>query len=254
MKTVIVIPSYNEAGNIVDAIQRVLAVASDCHALVVDDNSPDGTADLVSDLAATNPRVHLLCRVDDRGLGTAVRDGFLEALRLGAELVGQMDADGSHDPADFARMAALINNGTADVVIGSRYLTGSRIEGWNWLRYTNSWFANVLRRTIVRLPIADATNGLRLFRRDVLETIALPRLMSRGYSVIIETNYRAHRAGYRLREIPTTFHPRRAGQSKMAFREVVRFCWLLVQLRFRVPAGKPPTAEDRSNNNLTKAA
>jgi dolichol-phosphate mannosyltransferase len=233
MKLVVVIPTYNEAANVSTIVPRLLAVHPDYHALVVDDNSPDGTAGVVARLAASEPRIHLLVRTQERGFGTAVRDGFREALCLGATLIGEMDADGSHDPALFPSMSALIQRGGADVVIGSRYTAGSLIEGWGPFRYLNSHVANRLARLVTGLPVGDATNGLRLFRREVLESFDLTRLMSRGYSVILETNYYSYRAGYRLWEVPITFHRRAAGSSKMGVREIARFCRFLLQLRLR---------------------
>ena len=158
-----------------------------------------------------------------------MRDGFLQALAQGAEFVGQMDADGSHDPAEFPRMRAVLESGRADVVIGSRYIRGSKILGWGPLRYINSHVANRLARFVTGVPANDATNGLRLFRRQVLETLPLNSLLSRGYSVILETNYRATRAGFRIAELPITFYPREAGTSKMGPREVLRFVQFLVR-------------------------
>ena len=231
MKVIVVVPTYNEAANVAGLLRRILALGPGYEALVVDDDSPDGTAAVVAGVRAGEPRVHLLVRTTDRGLGTAVRAGFAEALRLGADYVGQIDADGSHDPAVFPAMLDRIEAGEADGMIGSRYLPGSAIRGWGLHRHANSRVANRLTRWVTRLPVADATNGLRLFRRAVLEGIDLPRVRSRGYSVILETNYRAHRAGFRLGEVPITFHPRAAGESKMGIREVVRFCAFLVSLR-----------------------
>jgi dolichol-phosphate mannosyltransferase len=233
MKLMVVIPTYNEAANIGTMVARALAVHPAYHVIVVDDNSPDGTAARVNELARTEPRLHLLLRKNDRGFGTAVRDGFVEALRQGASHIGEMDADGSHDPAMFLPMCAKIERGEADVVIGSRYVTGSQIEGWSPLRYANSHVANWLARWVAGIPVSDATNGLRLFRREVLETLDLAQLISPGYSVILETNYRAHRAGYKLSELPITFHPRAAGTSKMGLREIVRFSLFLLRLRLQ---------------------
>ena len=232
MKLVVVIPTYNEAANIDQMLKRVLAVDPGYHVLVVDDNSPDGTARIVAERARHEERVHLLLRSHERGFGTAVRDGFHEALQLGTPLIGEMDADGSHDPAMFPVMSALIERGDADVVIGSRYLQDSKIHGWGLFRYANSHVAGALARLVAPVPVADATNGLRLFRREVLETLDLGRLLSRGYSVILETNYRSYRAGFRLTEVPITFHPRAGGTSKMGLREILRFCWFLLRLRF----------------------
>jgi dolichol-phosphate mannosyltransferase len=233
MKIIIVIPTYNESANIAALVRRILALGPGYEALVVDDNSPDGTAVVVRELACDESRVHLLLRTTDRGLGSAVRAGFAEALRLGADFIGQTDADGSHDPAVFPQLLGRLRDGTADVMIGSRYLPESVILGWGLHRHANSRVANRLTWWFTRLPVADATNGLRLFRREVLEAIDLPRLRSRGYSIILETNYRAHRAGFHLGEVPITFHPRTAGESKMGPREVLRFCTFLLSLRLR---------------------
>lgn len=142
MKLVVVIPTHNEAANIGTTIERVLAVDPTFHVLVVDDNSPDGTAKVVSKEAATNPRIRLLLREHERGFGTAVRDGFVEALKSGAPLIGEMDADGSHDPAAYPAMIAPITRGEADVVIGSRYQQGGQVEGFTPFRYANSHVAN----------------------------------------------------------------------------------------------------------------
>lgn len=238
----IVIPTYNEAATISPLLRRILAVGPDYHAFVVDDNSPDGTAQVVRDIADREPRVRLMVRTADKGFGLAVRAGFARALASGAALIGQMDADGSHDPQVFEELRAAIESRQTDVMIGSRYLADSEIQGWNLHRHANSRVANALTKWIARLPIADATNGLRLFRREVLESIDLDRLRSRGYSVILETNYCAHRLGYRLGERPITFHPRAAGESKLGIREVLRFVRFLFSLRFRrIPvANKPP--------------
>jgi dolichol-phosphate mannosyltransferase len=231
MNLTIIIPTYNEVETITRTVERALAVDPGFHVLVVDDNSPDGTAKVVEELASQNARVSLLLRTNDKGFGTAVRDGFLEALRRGAVLIGQMDADGSHDPAMLGEMKATILRNEADVVIGSRYLNGSTILGWGPRRYANSYVANWLARLATGLRLADATNGLRLFRREVLENLELKHLLSPGYSVILETNYRAFRAGYSFKELPITFHPRIGGESKMGFREIVRFTLFLLKLR-----------------------
>ena len=240
MKLIVVIPTYNEAANIGNILARILAVDPAYHALVVDDNSPDGTAAVVAERAASDARIHLLLRRHERGFGTAVRDGFLEALRRGATLIGQMDADGSHDPAMFRDMSARLLRDDADAVIGSRYVCGGAIQGWGPLRYANSHVANRIARWVTGVALSDTTNGLRLFRREVLETIDLNALLSRGYSVILETNYLAQRAGFRLRELPITFHRRAAGMSKMGLREISRFCLFLLRLRLQRAALRPP--------------
>jgi dolichol-phosphate mannosyltransferase len=230
MKLVVVIPTYNESGTITDTLNKLLAVNDRYGALVVDDNSPDGTSDCVRGHAAFGDRVRMLRRVNERGFGTAVRDGFVEALRLGVPYIGQMDADGSHDPAMFPIMLKRIES-DCDAVIGSRYLSESHIHGWSPLRYLNSHVANWLARFSTGLSVADATNGLRAFRRDVLAALPLDRLLSKGYSAILETNYYAQRAGFCLKEIPITFHPRKTGTSKMGPREVYRYIMFLLALR-----------------------
>lgn len=248
MKLAVVIPTYNEAETITATLNKLLAVGQDFSAVVVDDNSPDGTADRVRQHPGFGPRVHLLCRQSDRGFGSAVRDGFSQALRMDAAFIGQMDADGSHDPAMFPSMLRRIEEDACDVAIGSRYVRGSQIQGWTPFRYLNSHVANRLAYWLTGVPVADATNGLRVFRRQVLETLPLDRLLSRGYSVILETNYYAHRCGFRLGEIPITFHPRQAGASKMGPREILRYCAFLWALRrnagrqHRVSA-RPPTGK-----------
>lgn len=230
MKLVVVIPTYNEAETITDTLNKLLAVNDNYGAIVVDDDSPDGTAERVKQHTAFGSRVRLLQRKHDRGFGTAVRDGFAEALRMGIPYIGQMDADGSHDPAMFPVMLNRIDT-DCDAVIGSRYLSNSRIHGWNPLRYLNSHVANWLARFATGVTVVDATNGLRAFRREVLAALPLCRLLSKGYSAILETNYYIHRAGFRLAEIPITFHPRKAGASKMGPREVYRYCKFLLALR-----------------------
>ena len=243
MRVCVVIPTYNESASIGRTLERLLANGPDYHVLVVDDNSPDNTASVVAALAKKEPRIHLLVRLDDRGFGTAVRDGFRQALLKGAKFVGQMDADGSHDAAEFPHMREIIESGMADLVIGSRYVRGSKILGWGPMRYVNSHVANRLARLVTGVPANDATNGLRLFRREVLESLDLDAVLSRGYSIILETNFRSHRAGYRIAEVPITFHPRQAGASKMGFREIYRFCVFLVRLRFyKTPKAKETPA------------
>lgn len=248
MKLIVVIPTYNEAGTITDTLNKLLAVDEHFGALVVDDNSPDGTADCVERHPAFGSRIRLLRREHDRGFGTAVRDGFVEALRMDVPFVGEMDADGSHDPAMFPTMIGRIEAGESDAVIGSRYVSGSHIHGWSPLRYLNSHVANWLAQFTTGLSLADATNGLRVFRRDVLESLPLHRLLSKGYSAILETNFYAQRAGFRLGEVPITFHPRKAGASKMGPREVFRFCMFLLTLRCHALSFSP--TRHRATDNI----
>ena len=243
MRCLVVLPTYQEADNITAVLQRVRAALPSSTVLVVDDSSPDGTAELAEATAAQLGGIEVIRRPAKRGLGRAYRSGFEWGLARQFEVLVEMDADLSHDPADVPRLCATVEEG-ADLVIGSRYVRGSKILGWGPLRYLNSHVANRLARLVTGVPANDATNGLRLFRRTVLETLNLKALLSRGYSVILETNYRTVRAGFRIVEVPITFHPREAGNSKMGFREIYRFCVFLMKLRFqRTPAA--PTTETR---------
>ncbi|MBN1826797.1 MAG: polyprenol monophosphomannose synthase [Candidatus Eisenbacteria bacterium] len=229
MKTVIVIPTYNEKENLERLLPEVLAVSEGVEVLVVDDSSPDGTADVVRAMAERIPRVHLLERPGKMGLGSAYRDGFRRALDLGADLVMEMDADFSHDPKyipDFLRAAQV-----ADVVLGSRYMNGVNVINWPISRLILSYGANLYTRIVTGMPILDATGGFKCFRREVLEKIRFETSRSDGYSFQIELNYRCWRANYRIREIPIVFVDRHSGSSKMSKRIIWEAVWMVWRLR-----------------------
>jgi dolichol-phosphate mannosyltransferase len=240
--TWLVIPTYNEAENIESIVQAVLprlAEASPDHTLlVVDDSSPDGTGAIADRLARENDAVDVLHRAGKDGLGRAYLAGFDRALAGGAELVMEMDADFSHDPDDVPRLIRAA--GDADLVLGSRYVEGGGVSGWEWHRRLLSrggcWYA----RTILGVPVRDLTGGFKCFRREVLETLDLDQVHADGYGFQIEMTYRTLKAGFRVREIPIVFHERRAGDSKMDARIAAEAVWKVPALRRRLRPRKLP--------------
>lgn len=215
----VVVPTYNEAENITQLIELLLADPR-CRVLVVDDASPDGTGALVAELARAEPRVGLLARPGKLGLGTAYIAGFQHALAEGAEYIFEMDADFSHDPRYLPELRAAAESG-ADLVIGSRYVPGGGTTDWGLARRIISRGGNLYAGLILSLPVADATGGFRCYRRRVLERLDLTAVRSNGYAFQIEMAYRAHRAGFRIAEVPIIFPDRRVGRSKMSRRIVI---------------------------------
>ena len=230
MEKLVIVPTYNERENIETLLERLLALPHGLDVLVVDDGSPDGTADLVKAKMAQQPRVHLLQRPGKLGLGSAYRDGFRYALEHGAEYIFEMDADFSHDPDAIGDVLAAAKD--ADVVLGSRYLHGVTVVNWPLSRLILSYSANVYTRVITGLPVADATGGFKCFRRRALEGIALDRVKTEGYGFQIEMSFRCWRKGFRIQEIPIMFVDRRAGVSKMNRRIIVEAALLVWKLRF----------------------
>lgn len=227
----VVIPTYNERENIVDLINRVLAWPR-FRVLVVDDNSPDGTAAMVAAMAAGEPRIGLLQRPAKQGLGSAYVAGFRRALAEGAAYICEMDADFSHDPAYLPQLLAAAET-RYDLVLGSRYVPGGGTTDWGALRQIISRGGNLYARAILRLPVMDATGGFRCYRRRVLETINLGDIQSNGYAFQIELVYRTLRAGFRIGELPIIFPDRRVGRSKMSRRIVLEALVNVWRLRFR---------------------
>jgi dolichol-phosphate mannosyltransferase len=232
----LILPTYDEADNVVAIVEAALAVLERAapaghHVLIVDDNSPDGTGRLADELAGRHEAVSVLHRPGRGGLGPAYLAGFREALDAGAGFVLEMDADFSHDPADLARMLEAAQD--ADLVLGSRYVDGGRVTDWGLTRRLVSrggcWYA----RRALGLEVRDLTGGLKCFRREVLETIDLRTVRSHGYAFQVELTHRAVRRGFRVVEIPITFRERRAGASKMSWRIAVEAAWLVPQLRRR---------------------
>jgi dolichol-phosphate mannosyltransferase len=236
-RALVVIPTYNEVGNLAVLVEQVLAQDPRLDILVVDDGSPDGTGALADALAAKEPRIQVLHRAGKLGLGTAYIMGFRWALERSYDYVFEMDADFSHDPVHLKQFLKAVTE--ADLVIGSRYL-GGRVTVVNWPmgRLLLSYCANIYARWITGLHIWDLTGGFKCFRRQVLEGIDLSRVRSNGYGFQIEMSVRAWRKGFTLKEIPIVFVDRTEGQSKMNRAIVREAVWLVPRLRLMALFGR----------------
>ena len=235
-KKTAVIPTFNERDNVRRLIPEVLAQDPELEVVVVDDRSPDGTGEVVAEMARTNPRVHLVSRDRREGLGPAYKSGFAWALAHGADVIVQMDADFSHAPAQLPRFFAEIAD--VDLVLGSRYLGGITVVNWPIERLLISYFGNAYVRRVLGLPLRDATGGFKCWRRDALESIDLASVRSNGYAFQIEMSYRAWRQGLRIREIPIIFMDRTVGDSKMNKRISIEALWIVWWLRMRTILGR----------------
>lgn len=230
MKTIVTIPTYNEIENIEKLINAIFSVLPETHVLIVDDNSPDGTAKKVDEMKKDNDRIHLIVRPEKNGLGTAYIAGFEYALELGFEVIFEMDADFSHDPKDLPRLLDALDDN--DLVIGSRYITGINVVNWPLRRLFLSYGANLYTRIITGLPIKDATGGFKAFRAKALSKIDLTKVKSNGYGFQIEMNYLLWKSGARLKEIPIIFIDRRSGVSKMNKKIIYEAVFLVWKLKF----------------------
>jgi dolichol-phosphate mannosyltransferase len=229
----VVIPTYNERENLPEIVRKVLDLGDGYGVLVVDDNSPDGTGQIADDLAARHPdRVDVLHRPGKEGLGRAYLAGFERALRSGAPLIAQMDADLSHRPDDLRAMVEAMTADT-DLVLGSRYIAGGATEGWPWHRKLISRAGGLYAGRVLGMPIRDLTGGFKVWRRELLEAIDLPGITSDGYSFQIETTYRAARRGARIAQVPILFHDRVAGKSKLSRRVVIEAAVKVWQFRLQ---------------------
>ncbi len=235
-KGLVVVPTFNEAENIGRLIPEILRQDPRLEVLVVDDASPDGTADLVKGLMATDPRIHILERPQKMGLGTAYVAGFRYALSGSFDVVFEMDADFSHDPRELPRFLKAI--ATNDLVLGSRYVGGIRILNWPMDRLLLSYSANAYTRFTIGLPVSDATGGFKCFRRSVLEAIDLGKVRSNGYAFQIEMSFLAWKKGFRIAEIPIVFMDRQQGRSKMSKQIVREAVVMLLKLRIRSTLGR----------------
>jgi dolichol-phosphate mannosyltransferase len=236
MEKLVIVPTYNECENIGLLLDQLMALPEQVDVLVVDDASPDGTADLVKERASGEPRIHLLQRSGKLGLGSAYVEGFRYALAQGAEYIFEMDADFSHDPLAIGAFLAAARE--ADVVLGSRYLNGVRVVNWPMNRLILSRAANVYTRFITGLPVHDATGGFKCFRRRALEGIRLDRVRSDGYAFQIEVSFKCWKRGFRIREIPIVFVDRRAGVSKMNRRIIWEAAGMVWRLRLMSLVGR----------------
>lgn len=223
------VPTYNERENLSELIRRLEALDPGLHALVVDDDSPDGTGDLAEELAATRPWLRVLHRPGKAGLGTAYREGFRLALKLGYEAVGEMDADLSHNPAYLPAMLKALEG--ADLVLGSRYVRGGGVRNWGALRRLISRGGSLYSQLVLGVGVHDLTGGFKLFRRELLESLDLDTVRSNGYSFQIEMTYRALRRGYRVVEVPIVFEDRRVGKSKLSRQVVLEATLMVPRLR-----------------------
>jgi dolichol-phosphate mannosyltransferase len=227
-KALVIIPTYNEKDNVRSIVEQVLEQNAVLEVLVVDDNSPDGTGELVDGLCAENPRVHVIHREGKLGLGTAYVAGFKWAIDAGYDYIFEMDADFSHDPRELNNFLEAIRKN--DLVIGSRYIQGVNVINWPLSRLLLSYGASLYTRMITGMPIKDPTGGFKCFRRQVLETLDLDRIRSGGYSFQIEVNFKVWKKGFRIREIPIIFTDRMEGSSKMSrkiVKEAIFMVWKL---------------------------
>ena len=244
-RKIVVIPTYNERQNVPAIVPEVLAQDPEIAVLVVDDNSPDGTGPLVREMAAHEPRLHLLPRPGRQGIGPAYKDGFRWALARGAELIVQMDADFSHNPQMLPRFFA--EAASCDLVLGSRYVQGITVVNWPIERLLLSYFGNAYVRRVLGMGVRDATGGFKCWRRTALEAIDLEDVRSNGYAFQIEMTFRAWKRGLRIREIPIIFADRTRGESKMTKRISLEALWIVWWLRFRRNGlGAPVVASDQA--------
>jgi len=241
MKTLLIIPTYNEIENLRPLLDQVGVYAPETDILIVDDHSPDGTGALADQLQQENARVHVLHRPGKLGLGTAYLAGFQYALQHGYEAAFEMDADFSHDPRYLPAFYQAIEQ--ADVVIGSRYIAGGATPNWSLLRRLISGGGNIFARVLLGLPVHDCTAGYRLYRRRVLEGLDLQTVQSQGYAFQIEMAYRSVKHGFTIVETPIVFLDRRVGKSKMSRKIVLEGFTYVLKTRFSKQAGKAGPAQ-----------
>ena len=244
----VVLPTYNEAENVVPMLEALTKVFERTgmagHILVVDDSSPDGTAELARQVSVRDQRVEVVVRPEKAGIGPAYRQGFSHALAGGADLVVQMDCDFSHDPAAVPQLVDAA--ATADLVLGSRYVRGGGVTKWGALRRAISRGGCLYAKGMLGVSIDDLTGGFKCWRREVLEAIPLEDVAAAGYGFQIEMTYRALRMGYRVVEVPITFSERSLGASKMGSKIVLEAAVLVPKLRRRVPPTRPARSKKSS--------
>jgi dolichol-phosphate mannosyltransferase len=231
-RVLVVVPTYNEIENIADVLWNIRRMLPDAAVLVVDDGSPDGTAERADELAAELGGISVLRRAGKQGLGSAYRDGFRRGLDEGYDVLVEMDADLSHDPAMLPDLVAAVTAG-ADLAIGSRYVPGGSVPGWPWWRQAISRVGGTYARFMLRVPVADTTSGFRAFRAGTLEAVDLDHLRADGYGFQVEMAYRVHSVGGSITEIPIAFHDRTRGRSKMSARIVVEALLLVTRWGLR---------------------
>ena len=222
-RVLVVVPTYNEKDNVQVIARRLFEAVPSAHLLVVDDNSPDGTGRLADELAAADERVHVLHRTAKNGLGAAYIAGFGWAREQGFDVVVEMDADGSHSPEQLPRLLAALEH--ADLVLGSRWVPGGEVVNWPRSREILSRGGNAYARTMLRLPLQDATGGYRAYRREVLDSLPLGEVASQGYCFQVDLAWQSWKAGWEVVEVPITFVERERGESKMNRSIVLEAVW-----------------------------
>jgi dolichol-phosphate mannosyltransferase len=245
MRSLIVLPTYQEAANVATVLRRIRSVVPAAGVLVVDDGSPDGTADLAIAVAAELGGIELMRRPGKAGLGSAYRAGFIWGLEHGYDVIVEMDADLSHDPADLPRLLAGVDDG-ADLVLGSRYVPGGSIPAWSWHRRALSRQGNRYASAMLRLPVTDATSGFRAYRASALAELDLGTVRADGYGFQIELVHRLAARGGRIEEIPIRFTDRTSGQSKMSGWIVAEALLLVSWWGIRDRLGRPLAASRSS--------
>lgn len=230
MKTLIIIPTYNEIDNLPPLLEKIFSYAPEADVLIVDDNSPDGTGKLADEIHNENGKVEVLHRSGKQGLGTAYIAGFKYAIEHGYDVAFEMDADFSHDPHYLPDFLKAIEN--ADLVIGSRYIAGGGTPNWSILRRLISGGGNIFARIVLGIPVHDCTAGYRCYRRRVLESIDLDTIQSQGYAFQIELAYRVMKQGFKIIETPIIFMDRRVGKSKMSRKIVIEGFTFVLKARF----------------------
>ena len=238
-RKIVIIPTYNEKENIEAIVRKVFSLPIEFHILVIDDGSPDGTADIVKGLQAEFPgQLHLLERSGKQGLGTAYLTGFRWSLDKGYDFVFEMDADFSHNPDDLLRLYSACAEHGADVAIGSRYCNGVSVVDWPIGRIIMSYYASAYVRGVLNMKVYDTTAGFVCYTRKVLETIDLDAVQMKGYGFQIEMKYTAHKLGFKIKEVPIIFTNRQLGTSKMSSGIFGEAFWGVIKLRFRRIKGR----------------
>lgn len=237
MEVWVVVPTYNEAENIVTLLQKILQRLPNAHVVVVDDNSPDGTADIVEKVSKEENRVHLILRPGKLGYASAIVTGLNYAVSQGAHLLGHMDADFSHDPQKLPELVSALRKGF-DVAIGSRYIPGGKVEGWSLYRKLLSRSANWLVRMTLGLTVKDCTSGFRLYKREALEKLPLNRLRVEGYGFLYLSTAFAVWNGLKITEVPIVFVDRRQGKSKLSRRIIAEAAAALLKVYFWRKTGR----------------
>lgn len=255
MRAIIAVPTYNERENITQLVRDIQRVAPSADILIIDDNSPDGTGQIADDMAARDQSIHVLHRPGKLGLGTAYIAGFRYAIEQGYDLVFEMDADFSHNPAYLPQFLELAQH--ADLVIGSRYIKGGGTPNWAPLRKFISGGGNTFARAVLGIPVHDCTGGYRCFRTAALRTLNLGAIRAQGYAFQVEMAYNFWKSGFRIRETPIIFEDRRVGKSKMSRKIFIEaFLWVL---RTRVTGDaevrrQPATATTLPNADVSQVS